>query len=105
MIPGDADRDAFEKHIAEYYKERLGAVVLAASHHGSRTFFRYNESDDPYKDALDYIDPDYVVVSAPTQQESRHGHPHDGFAVPPPATQVMQDESGSRLAIDCKSWV
>src|SRR5262249_19086461 len=40
MIPGDADRVAFEKHITDYHRELLGAFVLAASHHGSRTFFR-----------------------------------------------------------------
>jgi beta-lactamase superfamily II metal-dependent hydrolase len=48
IIPGDADRDAFEKHITEYHKERLESVVLAASHHGSRTFFRYEEEENPY---------------------------------------------------------
>ncbi len=77
LLPGDADRDAFEQHIAEYHKERLGAKVLAASHHGSRDFFQEAEDDEPYLDALDSIDPEYVVVSAPTQEESRHGHPHD----------------------------
>ncbi len=76
MLPGDADRDAFAKHIAHYHKERLSAVFLAASHHGSRTFFRYAEADEPYREALDQIDPDYVVVSAPRQSESRHDHPH-----------------------------
>ncbi|MBW7992071.1 MAG: competence protein ComEC [Planctomycetes bacterium] len=77
MIPGDADRDAFEKHITKYHKERLGSVVLAASHHGSRTFFRYDENDDPYLEALDTIDPKYVTISAPKQSESKHDHPHE----------------------------
>lgn len=77
MIPGDADRDAFEKHITGYHKERLGSVVLAASHHGSRTFFHYEEDDDPYLEALNTIDPNYVTISAPKQSESKHDHPHD----------------------------
>jgi beta-lactamase superfamily II metal-dependent hydrolase len=77
MIPGDADREAFEIHITDYHRERMGAFVLAASHHGSRTFFRESEDQDPYMEALEAIDPTYVVVSAPKQDESRHEHPHD----------------------------
>ena len=76
-IVGDADRWAFEKHITEYHRDRLPSVVLAASHHGSRSFFMENEGDDPYKDGLAAIDPDYVVVSSPKQKESKHEHPHD----------------------------
>jgi len=75
MTPGDADRDAFEKHITKYHKERLKSVVLAASHHGSRTFFRYDEEDEPYQKALNTIDPEYVIISAPKQGESKHDHP------------------------------
>lgn len=74
-IPGDADRDAFEKHITGYHRKRLKSVVLAAPHHGSRTFFCYNEEDKPYLEALNTIDPEYVVISAPKQSESKHKHP------------------------------
>lgn len=77
IIVGDADKCAFEAHITKYHKERLSSVVLGASHHGSRTFFVELEGDVPYKDGLSAIDPDYVIVSAPKQKESRHGHPHD----------------------------
>lgn len=77
LLPGDADRAAFEKRITEYHKERLPSVVLAASHHGSRSFFKDEEDDEPYQDGLDAIDPDYVVISAPRQSESKHDHPHD----------------------------
>lgn len=76
MIPGDADRDAFEKHVTKYHKERLGAITLTASHHGSRTFFRYDEEDEPYRDALNGINPKYVIISAPKSEESKHDHPH-----------------------------
>ena len=89
MIPGDADRDAFEKHITNYHKERLGATVLTASHHGSRTFFRYKEEDEPYIDALNKIEPDYVVISAPKAEESKHDHPHDD------AIKLYQDKVGA----------
>ncbi|RUL84613.1 ComEC/Rec2 family competence protein [Tautonia sociabilis] len=76
MLPGDADRDAWEKWITRYHNGRLPAVVLAGSHHGSRTFFYYNDGDEPYKAALKAIAPDYVVLSAPRHSESRHKHPH-----------------------------
>ncbi len=77
MLTGDADRDAWEKRITNYHKKRLPSNVLAAAHHGSRTFFRYDRKDDPYKEALDTIDPGYVILSAPTSKESPHDHPHD----------------------------
>lgn len=88
MIVGDADRCAFEKHITKYHKDRLASFALAASHHGSRTFFRENEEDDAYLDALNAIDPEYVVISAPTQDESPHGHPHDD------AVELYEDHVG-----------
>ncbi len=89
MIPGDADRDAWEKHITKYHKKRLPSVVLAAAHHGSRTFFTYDEKDEPYRDALDAIDPTYVVISAPTADESPHNHPHED------AVELYEDKTGA----------
>jgi beta-lactamase superfamily II metal-dependent hydrolase len=77
LLAGDADRDAFEKWITQYHKDRMPASVMNGPHHGSRTFFRYEEEDEPYKDALETIDPTYVVISAPKSNESPHGHPHD----------------------------
>ena len=78
LITGDANRTAFENHITEYHKERLSAVVLDASHHGSRDFFKESEDDeDPYLKALQAIAPEYVVISAPTAEESPHNHPHE----------------------------
>ncbi len=77
MLTGDADRDAWEKHIGDYHSERLPAKVLSAAHHGSRTFFRYDEDDEPYLDALQTIAPEYVIISAPTREESKHDHPHE----------------------------
>jgi hypothetical protein len=63
-------------------------VFLAASHHGSRTFFCYNEKDEAYMDGLDAINPEYVVISAPTKEESKHGHPHDD------AMKIYRDKVG-----------
>lgn len=76
LVTGDADLDAFRTHITEYHKDRLPSFVLDASHHGSRSFFMASEGDEPYLDALKAIAPKYVVMSAPTRDESRHGHPH-----------------------------
>lgn len=77
IIVGDADRCAFEDHIVKNLKSRLKAFCLGASHHGSDTFFRENEEQEAYMKALEAIDPEYIVVSAPTQEESQHDHPCD----------------------------
>jgi beta-lactamase superfamily II metal-dependent hydrolase len=91
LIPGDAGRSAFEKYMTKYHGERLAALVLAASHHGSRTFFKHQDEDEePYLDALRAIAPEYVVVSAPKRSESKHGHPHQD-AVELYAAQVGKD--------------
>ncbi len=77
MVAGDADRDAWELHITDYHRERLSAAVFAAPHHGSRTFFRYEEEDEPYMDALKGVNPKCVVISAPKHSESQFDHPHN----------------------------
>jgi competence protein ComEC len=81
LVTGDADRDAWEKHITDYHgkgtENRIAAAVMTAPHHGSRTFFRHKEDEDPYEEAIELIEPDYVIISAPTQAESPHSHPHD----------------------------
>jgi len=88
LLAGDADRDAWEKHITDYHKERLPSKILGAAHHGSRTFFRYDEKDDPYLDAIQKIGPDYAILSAPKSSESPHGHPHDD------AVELYEDQVG-----------
>lgn len=75
LLTGDADKPAFQNHITEYHNDRLPSQILSASHHGSRSFFKDKEEDDPYLDGLKAINPTDVVVSAPTQKESKHGHP------------------------------
>ncbi|WP_437592324.1 ComEC/Rec2 family competence protein [Sorangium sp. So ce1000] len=90
LITGDADLAAFRDHITEYHKDRLPSYVLDASHHGSRSFFIDKEGDNPYLDALEAIDPDHVVISAPTQDESQHEHPHDD------AVKIYKDHVGKK---------
>jgi len=65
------------EHITDYHKDKLPADVLSAVHHGSRTFFKENEDDNVYKEHIEEISPSHLVVSAPKQSESPHGHPHD----------------------------
>lgn len=82
LITGDSDKCAWKEHITEYHgagdENRLRSQVLSASHHGSRTFFKDCEDDpEPYTRHMDFIEPEYVVISAPLQEESCHGHPHD----------------------------
>lgn len=77
LITGDADLDAWKNHITEYHSERLPSDILSAPHHGSKSFFIKNDDDDPYLEHIDNISPDYIVISAPTSEESQHDHPHE----------------------------
>lgn len=77
LQPGDADYDAFKKHIYEAHKDDLKSDILLAAHHGSRHFFKKDKEDEEaWTEPLEAIDPDCVVISAPKQSESPHGHPH-----------------------------
>ena len=76
MITGDSDKKAWAEHITPYYNDCLGANALSASHHGSRSFFKDGEDDEtPFKEHIEKINPEYLIISAP--KESPHDHPHD----------------------------
>jgi competence protein ComEC len=78
MITGDSDKTAWKDHITDYHEDNLPADVLSASHHGSRTFFKDDENDkNVYEKHIEAIKPSYVIISAPKQEDSPHGHPHD----------------------------
>ena len=78
LISGDSDKAAWQDHITEYHYEQLPANVLSASHHGSYTFFKDRRDDeDAYVDHIEQIQPTYLIVSAPKQADSPHGHPDD----------------------------
>jgi competence protein ComEC len=81
MITGDSDKCAWSEHITDYHgngdENRLRAQILSAAHHGSRTFFKTNEQDpEPFTRHMDLISPTHLILSAPLQEESCHGHPH-----------------------------
>jgi beta-lactamase superfamily II metal-dependent hydrolase len=90
LLPGDADKPAFEKFITKYHKDRLKSAVLLAPHHGSRSFFKSDEDDEPYLAAIESIAPEYVILSAPKSVESQHDHPHDD------AIEIYQAHVGSK---------
>lgn len=78
MFTGDSDKEAWKEHITDYHKDNLPSYVLSASHHGSRTFFKDSEEDDDvYETHIENIQPTYLIISAPKQEDSPHGHPHD----------------------------
>lgn len=78
LITGDSDKAAWKNHITDYHEDNLPAEVLSASHHGSRDFFKTNKDDkDVYEKHIEKISPDYVIISAPKQEDSPHGHPND----------------------------
>lgn len=78
MMTGDSDKEAWKAHITDYHQDKLPAEVLHASHHGSRTFFKEGEDDeDIYETHIEKIGPTYLIISAPKQSASPHGHPHD----------------------------
>jgi beta-lactamase superfamily II metal-dependent hydrolase len=76
---GDSDRKAWDDNgLTRYHQDRLPSAVIGASHHGSRTFFKYEEADDtPYTEHIKTISPEYLIISSPKQSESKHDHPHD----------------------------
>jgi beta-lactamase superfamily II metal-dependent hydrolase len=77
---GDSDRCAWEQHILgedDYHADRLPSAVVNASHHGSRSFFKVAEADEPYEHHIETVDATWVIISSPAQKDSPHGHPHN----------------------------
>jgi len=79
LLTGDSDKTAWKEHITDYYKDDLKSDILSASHHGSVSFFKdkEKEDDDVYLDHMNNIKPDYLIISAPKQEDSPHEHPDD----------------------------
>ncbi len=77
LITGDSNKSAWER-ISAYddYRQNLvlHSSLLSASHHGSRTFFKKDEDDEPLLDGIKLISPSEVVVSV--GGPSKHDHPH-----------------------------
>ncbi len=76
LLTGDSNRRAWERIAGyeEYGAAVLGSAILHASHHGSRTFFKNAEEDEPYTAAIETIRPTHLVISV--SDPSPHDHPH-----------------------------
>ena len=76
LLTGDSNRAAWERIAGyeEYGAEVLASTILHASHHGSRTFFKRDEDDEPYTNAIEMIRPDHLLISV--SDPSPHEHPH-----------------------------
>jgi competence protein ComEC len=66
LFTGDAENDQ-EEYLVEEYGSQLGATVLKAGHHGSRS----STSDQ----LLDAVQPKTVIISS--AYDSRYDHPHE----------------------------
>lgn len=78
LFTGDANKKAWSEYITPHHSENLKSDILTASHHGSRTAFKENgEDESPFTDHLEHIDAEFLVISAPKQENSDHDHPHD----------------------------
>lgn len=82
MLAGDSDLNCW-KRIRGYYENVddendmtvIDSTVLHASHHGSYTFFKDEQDDEPWLEGIKTIDPEVVVVSV--GPDNKYGHPHD----------------------------
>ncbi len=91
LLPGDSAINQWRDRIVPNYGEDLiVADVLVASHHGSRTFFKEDEDDDPYEDAIEAIAPDYTLISV--GKDNDYDHPHED------ALKLYQEHTGGAVA-------
>lgn len=82
LLTGDSNLPAWQR-IVGYYEDHtdendldvLASQVVHASHHGSRTFVKDVEADEPWTEALEAIDPEQIVISV--GESNRYKHPHD----------------------------
>ena len=86
LFLGDANQECM-KRLMQYYKDKLPAYILSASHHGSNSLFvPENELEESLADVkrgdhadwdesfLNEIGPTYVVISC--GEDNKYKHPH-----------------------------
>jgi len=72
MFTGDTHKGAWES-IVKHYKKDLKSVVLHASHHGARTFYKdSSEDDEAWTEHLDALAPKLVVISVGCDNQYEH---------------------------------
>jgi beta-lactamase superfamily II metal-dependent hydrolase len=78
ILTGDSRFEVWRDFVVPTFgpegEDLLGAGLLDASHHGSRSFFMDAADEEPYLDALKAVDPVFVVISV---GPNTHDHPHD----------------------------
>lgn len=99
MLSGDSSKPCWER-VVDYYKGRteeetgtevLKCQILHASHHGSRTFVKDSTDDEAYLEALELIEPEFVVISV--GPDSKHEHPHDDML------EIYEEKVGSEKVL------
>lgn len=106
LVVGDSRWKEWESRIvADYDDDLLSHELLLASHHGSRTFFRDEEDQEPFIEGLAAISPEIVLVSV---GDNDFGHPHDdALELYAKESQIVlrTDELGTLLATaDDQGW-
>lgn len=91
LLPGDSAVNQWKDRIVPNYDEELlEADVFAASHHGSRTFFKEDKEDGPYEGAIEAIAPNYTLISV--GEDNDYDHPHED------ALKLYQEHTGGAVA-------
>jgi competence protein ComEC len=98
MLTGDSSKPCWER-IVSYYEGRtedegtevMQCQILHASHHGSRTFVKDSKDDEAYREALELISPEFVVISVGA--DSKHEHPHDDML------EIYEEQVGAENVI------
>jgi competence protein ComEC len=91
LLTGDSDLKCWQRIEGYYDEDEEGKVfdaeVLHASHHGSYTFVKMSKDDEPWLDALEAINPDWVIVSV--GKPNRFNHPDAGVMT------IYEDQVGA----------
>jgi competence protein ComEC len=98
LLTGDSDLACWQR-IESYYPDEVepdvfAADILHATHHGSRTFVVESKGDQPWLQALEAIDPSWVVVSV--GEDNRHDHPH------PDMMKIYRDQVGEDNVLETR---
>jgi competence protein ComEC len=77
LFTGDSNKSAWQRIVGyeQYDDETHHSHILHASHHGSRTFFKKDKEDEEFRDAIEKISPDDLIISV--SDPSPHDHPHE----------------------------
>lgn len=78
LFAADTDLHTYKEDLKDWSSFKfsmLESKILQASHHGSRSFFKDKEEDEPYKEAIDAIKPEKIFISV--GKDNEHDLPHN----------------------------